>query len=71
MRELADIRNVIDGGLADAVAMCRPFIMDQHIVQKFRLGTATKSGCTSCNQCIKEMHNQNLHCIFNDRLIHY
>jgi 2,4-dienoyl-CoA reductase-like NADH-dependent reductase (Old Yellow Enzyme family) len=71
MRELADIKNVVDDGLADAVSMCRPFIMDQHLVQKFRLGTITKSDCTSCNQCIREMHNQNLHCVFNDRLLHF
>jgi 2,4-dienoyl-CoA reductase-like NADH-dependent reductase (Old Yellow Enzyme family) len=70
MRELADIRNVVEGGLADAVSMCRPFIMDQHIVQKFRLGLSSKSNCNSCNNCIKEMHNQNLHCVFNDTLLH-
>lgn len=71
MRELADIRDFIDGGLADAVSMCRPFIMDQHLVQKFRLGLISKSDCISCNQCIQEMHNQNLHCVFNDGLLHF
>jgi len=71
MRELADIRDIVDGGLADAVSMCRPFIMDQHLVQKFRLGLISKSDCISCNQCIQEMHNQNLHCIFNDGLPHF
>jgi 2,4-dienoyl-CoA reductase-like NADH-dependent reductase (Old Yellow Enzyme family) len=71
MRGLEDIRNVIDGGLADAVSMCRPFIMDQHIAQKFRLGTIAKSDCTSCNQCIQEMQNRNLHCVFNHNLVHF
>jgi 2,4-dienoyl-CoA reductase-like NADH-dependent reductase (Old Yellow Enzyme family) len=71
VRELADIRDVVDGGLADAVSMCRPFIMDQHIVQKIRLGSISKSDCISCNQCIQEMHNQNLHCVFNDSLLHF
>jgi 2,4-dienoyl-CoA reductase-like NADH-dependent reductase (Old Yellow Enzyme family) len=71
MRKLVDIKDVVDGGLADAVSMCRPFIMDQHLVQKFRLGMISKSECTSCNQCIKEMHNQNLHCVFNDKLLHF
>lgn len=71
MRELTDITGIVDGGLADAVSMCRPFIMDQHLVRKFRLGKISKSDCTSCNQCIQEMHNQNLHCVFNDGLLHF
>jgi 2,4-dienoyl-CoA reductase-like NADH-dependent reductase (Old Yellow Enzyme family) len=70
MRELADIRDVVDGGTADAVSLCRPFIMDQHIVRKFRLGLISKSDCISCNRCIEEMHNRNLHCVFNDGLLH-
>ena len=69
MRALTDIRQVIDEGIADAVSMCRPFIMDQHIVKKFHLGMTQSSNCTSCNRCIEEMHKQNLHCIFNQGLI--
>lgn len=71
MRELADIHDVVEGGLADAVSMCRPFIMDQHIVKKFRLGTISRSDCTSCNRCIQEMHNRNLHCVFNSSLFNF
>lgn len=71
MRELMDMQRIVDGGTADAVSMCRPFIMDQHIVRKFRQGSAVKSGCTSCNACIKEMQSRNIHCIFNEKLINY
>ena len=71
MRELADISDVIEGDLTDAISMCRPFIMDQHIVQKFRLGSISRSDCTSCNQCIQEMHNRNIHCVFNDGLLNF
>jgi len=69
MRQLAEIEKVVDGGVADAVSMCRPIIMDQHIVRKFHQGKATESKCTSCNGCIAEMQKQNLHCIFNKKLI--
>lgn len=65
IRQLADIRQVVDGGVADAVSMCRPFIMDPHIVRKFLLGVTESSNCTSCNRCIEEMHRRNIHCIFN------
>jgi 2,4-dienoyl-CoA reductase-like NADH-dependent reductase (Old Yellow Enzyme family) len=71
MRELVDIHRIVEGGLADAVSMCRPFIMDQHIVQKFSLGAVVRSDCTSCNRCIQEMQNRNLHCVFNDSLLNF
>jgi 2,4-dienoyl-CoA reductase-like NADH-dependent reductase (Old Yellow Enzyme family) len=70
MRRLGDMRQVVASGIADAVSMCRPFIMDQHIVKKFRLGLSESSDCISCNRCIEEMHRQNIHCIFNPGLIH-
>jgi len=69
MRRLAEIHQVVADGIADGISMCRPFIMDQHIVRKFRLGVTESSNCTSCNRCIEEMHNQNIHCIFNQSLI--
>lgn len=69
MRQLSEIFDVVHEGIADAVSMCRPFIMDQHIVRKFRLGQTENSDCISCNHCIEEMHNRNIHCIYNPSLI--
>ncbi len=68
MRQLSEIRQVVDGGIADAVSMCRPVIMDQHIVRKFRQGLAEASKCTSCNGCIEWMQKQDIHCVFNKKL---
>jgi 2,4-dienoyl-CoA reductase-like NADH-dependent reductase (Old Yellow Enzyme family) len=69
MRQLTEIQQVVDGGVADAVSMCRPLIMDQRIVQKFRQGKAAASKCTSCNGCIEWMQKQDIHCVFNKKLI--
>ncbi len=69
MRKLDDIRQVVDGGIADAVSMCRPIIMDQNIVRKFRLGLADSSKCSSCNACRELMHKQEIRCVFNEKLI--
>jgi 2,4-dienoyl-CoA reductase-like NADH-dependent reductase (Old Yellow Enzyme family) len=69
MRQLADMEKIIDEGTAAAVSLCRPFIMDQHIVSKFRQGLLAGSYCVSCNGCIAEMHRQNTHCVFNDKLV--
>ena len=71
MRKLEEISEVVEGGIADAVSMCRPFIMDQHIVHKFRQGLVESSACNSCNGCIEWMHKQDIHCIYNEKLINY
>ncbi|NLD38585.1 MAG: NADH:flavin oxidoreductase [Desulfatiglans sp.] len=71
MRNLSDMEKVLDDGIADAISMCRPFIMDQHIVKKFREGSSKRSLCTSCNKCIPTMLERNLHCTFNKGLINF
>ncbi|MGD9159789.1 MAG: NADH:flavin oxidoreductase [Desulfobacteraceae bacterium] len=71
MRNLAEMEKVVDDGIADAISMCRPFIMDQHIVKKFREGSSEKSLCTSCNSCILTMLERNLHCVFNQELLNF
>jgi 2,4-dienoyl-CoA reductase-like NADH-dependent reductase (Old Yellow Enzyme family) len=71
MRYLSEMETVVDDGTADAISMCRPFIMDQHIVRKFREGSSDRSQCTSCNNCIPTMLERNLHCTFNSQLINF
>jgi 2,4-dienoyl-CoA reductase-like NADH-dependent reductase (Old Yellow Enzyme family) len=68
-RRLSDMEIIVEEGTADAISMCRPFVMDQRLVQKFQAGLATHSECNSCNGCIQEMHKGNLHCVFRDKLI--
>jgi 2,4-dienoyl-CoA reductase-like NADH-dependent reductase (Old Yellow Enzyme family) len=64
MRKLADMEQVVKGGIADAVSMCRPFIMDPYLVKKFREGIIDSSGCTSCNGC-SGMARQTFQCKLN------
>jgi 2,4-dienoyl-CoA reductase-like NADH-dependent reductase (Old Yellow Enzyme family) len=48
-----------EGALAegfDCVALARVLIHDPELVNKFRTGAATESGCTSCNQCVVTMY---------------
>ena len=63
-RQLSDIEQVVKDGLADAVSMCRPFIMDPYLVKKFREGLVDSSGCTSCNGC-SGMARRTLQCKLN------
>lgn len=58
MRQLPDMQAVLDEGVADAVSMCRPFIMDPHIVRRFREGLVPASECNSCNGCLHPIAKQ-------------
>jgi 2,4-dienoyl-CoA reductase-like NADH-dependent reductase (Old Yellow Enzyme family) len=60
LRKISDMKAVIEDGIADAISMCRPFIMDPYLVKKIRQGNFENSGCTSCNGCIGRRKNPNL-----------
>jgi 2,4-dienoyl-CoA reductase-like NADH-dependent reductase (Old Yellow Enzyme family) len=52
IRNISDIQNIIAGGKADYVSMCRPFIIEPDIVAKFQTGQQEKAKCISCNYCL-------------------
>lgn len=60
LRNINDMKAVIEDGVADAVSMCRPFIMDPYLVKKLRQGIIENSECTSCNGCIGRRKNPDL-----------
>ena len=60
LRNINDMKAVIEDGVAEAVSMCRPFIMDPLLVKKIRQGTVSHSECTSCNGCIGRRKNPDL-----------
>lgn len=63
MRQLSDMQAVLDRGIADAISMCRPFVMDPLLVKHFREGISENSGCTSCNGCLTRRIPGELRCI--------
>lgn len=63
MRQLKDMRAVINDGIADAVSMCRPFIMDPYLVKNIHDGSSDGSKCTSCNECMARMREGKLRCV--------
>ena len=62
LRTLSDMSKVVDDGIADAVSMCRPFIMDPFLVKKFHEKNVHRSGCISCNICAMKMRERGLCC---------
>jgi 2,4-dienoyl-CoA reductase-like NADH-dependent reductase (Old Yellow Enzyme family) len=65
VRTVEDMMAIVGGGVADAVSMCRPFIMDPHLVNRLRAGLPSNSGCTSCNACLGLMAKGRLACVAN------
>jgi 2,4-dienoyl-CoA reductase-like NADH-dependent reductase (Old Yellow Enzyme family) len=63
MRKRDEMQAVLDEGMADAVSMCRPFIMDPHAVRKLRDGSALESECNSCNGCLVLLHGEPRTCV--------
>jgi 2,4-dienoyl-CoA reductase-like NADH-dependent reductase (Old Yellow Enzyme family) len=66
MRKPDDMQRIVGEGVADAVSMCRPFIMDPHLVRNLKAGLASGSGCTSCNGCLGRMAQGQLSCVLKD-----
>jgi 2,4-dienoyl-CoA reductase (NADPH2) len=55
-KSLAGVEAVMADGF-DAVTMGRALIHDATLVNKFRDGSVTVSGCTACNQCVVMMYS--------------
>ncbi|MFX0126148.1 MAG: NADH:flavin oxidoreductase [Candidatus Hodarchaeota archaeon] len=52
LRSLLQMQKLRDE-FADYISLCRPFIREPNLVQKFRSGKE-RADCTSCNRCLKE-----------------
>ena len=65
VRSLAAARAAVADGF-DAVAMARPLIHDTGLIAKWHAGTASVSGCTSCNRCVPYIyHPAGTWCVLN------
>jgi 2,4-dienoyl-CoA reductase-like NADH-dependent reductase (Old Yellow Enzyme family) len=51
IRSPAVISKVLDEGLADYVALCRPFIREPHLINRWKSGDLERAKCISCNGC--------------------
>jgi 2,4-dienoyl-CoA reductase-like NADH-dependent reductase (Old Yellow Enzyme family) len=64
IREMKDIKDIIEQDKSDFVSMSRPFIMEPDIVKKFREGRQTKSKCINCNYCMIGTEVESLKCYY-------
>jgi 2,4-dienoyl-CoA reductase-like NADH-dependent reductase (Old Yellow Enzyme family) len=64
IRTLSDIENIIETRGIDFVSMCRPFIIEPNIVNKFQERKAIESKCIDCGYCLLGVGTKKLKCYF-------
>jgi 2,4-dienoyl-CoA reductase-like NADH-dependent reductase (Old Yellow Enzyme family) len=64
IRKLSDIENIIETRGIDFVSMCRPFIIEPNIVNKFQDHKAVVSKCIDCGYCLMGVGSKKLKCYF-------
>jgi|APSaa5957512622_1039677.scaffolds.fasta_scaffold07844_2 2,4-dienoyl-CoA reductase-like NADH-dependent reductase (Old Yellow Enzyme family) len=45
---------LVNNGTADYISMCRPFISEPDLINRWKSGDHRKSACISCNHCIEQ-----------------
>jgi 2,4-dienoyl-CoA reductase-like NADH-dependent reductase (Old Yellow Enzyme family) len=64
MRDLQMMENVVATGKGDLISMCRPFIREPNLINRWSSGDTSPSTCISCDGCLKEtMRSRKLRCL--------
>lgn len=50
-RSYETAQQLVDNGIADYISLCRPFIREPGLINRWRSGDLTKSACLSDNKC--------------------
>lgn len=58
MRTVSRMEAILENGLADFIAMSRPFIREPFLVNKIKDGTLDRVSCVSCNRCLAAIPNE-------------
>jgi 2,4-dienoyl-CoA reductase-like NADH-dependent reductase (Old Yellow Enzyme family) len=64
IRNLNDINSIISEKKADYVAMCRPFIIEPDVVNKFKEGKRDTSKCIECCHCMFRKEGSPVKCYY-------
>ena len=64
LRSLEESRRLVEQGIADYVAMGRPFIRKPDLIKRWESGASTMSACMSDNDCLFEgLKGNGVHCV--------
>lgn len=65
-RSLSVCARALEQGQADLIGMCRPFIREAGLVNRWQAGDTAKAQCLSCNRCALEAGaGRPPYCVFN------
>lgn len=67
VQSLASVHRALEE-VYDAVQLGRALIHDPALVNHYRNGVKTESGCTVCNLCVAEMDREGVKCVLNNDL---
>ncbi len=67
VQSLASVHRALEE-VYDALQLGRALIHDPALVDHYRDGVKTESGCTVCNLCVAEMDRDGVKCVLNDDL---
>jgi 2,4-dienoyl-CoA reductase-like NADH-dependent reductase (Old Yellow Enzyme family) len=67
LRSLALIEEIVAAGEADLVGICRPFIREPALINRWKAGDRKKAACISCNKCLTHPKGRELACVIADK----
>lgn len=66
LRSLDLIEEILNAGDTDLIGICRPFIREPALVNRWKSGDRKKAACISCNMCLLKPKGQELSCVIAD-----
>lgn len=68
IRSFQAAERLVDDGAADYISMCRPFIMEPNLINRWKSGDLIKSACKSDNKCfIKGLKGKGVYCELSNK----
>ena len=65
-RSFETAQQIVDNGIADYLSLCRPFIREPGLINRWRSGDLAKSACLSDNKCFGPIRSgKGLYCVMD------